>query len=63
MTLGERILYFRADRGLSQTQMAELLNTTALTIHNIETGKSIARKTTVIRFLKKMNELEEKEND
>lgn len=50
MTLGERIIYYRAKNRLSQKDFAELCGVTPQTIYAIENGYQKASKTTVIKI-------------
>lgn len=60
MTLGERMVNYRAEHGISQTEMAELLGTNLNMIFRCERGDKL-HKVNAIRFTKKLDELEGKE--
>ena len=61
MTLGERMVSYRAEHKLSQRQLGEIIDESLNTIFRCERGDNMhfANK---IRIEKKMNYLEEKEN-
>jgi transcriptional regulator with XRE-family HTH domain len=61
MTLGERMLSYRARHRISQTKLAELIGETQNVIHIIETGKHRPHKANEMRLSAKIQELEEKE--
>lgn len=62
MTLGERMLQYRARHRISQRKLADLLGEKHInTIHRIEKGKIKPHKANEIRLSAKMCELEEKE--
>ena len=63
MTLGERMLNYRAKHFLSQTELAKLLGTYCDMVFRIENGKYNTRKTTEIRLSQKLTELEEADNE
>lgn len=60
MTLAERILNYRAEHHLTQTQMAELLGTNISMIFRIESNAHKTHQVNVVRFSKKLDELEGK---
>ena len=59
MTLGERMINYRAEHGISQTEMADLLGTNCNMVFRCERGDKL-HKVNVIRFTKKLDELEGK---
>ena len=62
MTLGERMLQYRAKHKISQRQLAELLGEKYInTIHRIEYNKHKLHKINEIRLTEKMDKLEEEE--
>ena len=62
MSLEERVLLFRAKKGLTQRQMDVVLGERAGTTHSIESQKHKMHSARRLRFELKMRELEEKEN-
>ena len=62
MTLGERMLHYRARHNLSQRQLDRLLGISTHSTYKIENGVNKLRKTRKIFIESKMKELEEKEN-
>lgn len=60
MTLAERILNYRAEHRLTQAQMAELLGTNHGMIFRIENNTHKPHRVNVVRFSKKLDELEGK---
>ena len=62
MTLGERMLQYRAKHNLSQRRLADLLGTNTTAIFRWESNKNKPHKANELRLLNKMKELEEKEN-
>lgn len=64
MTLGERMLQYRARHKISQKKLAELLGEKHInTIHRIECGKHKPHKANEIRMSAKMSELEAEERE
>ena len=64
MTLGERMLQYRAKHKISQRQLAELLGEKHInTIHRIECDKHKPHKINEIRLTEKMDKLEEEERE
>lgn len=64
MTLGERMLQYRAKHKISQRQLAELLGEKHInTIHRIECNKHKPHKINEIRLTEKMDKLEEEERE
>ena len=63
MLLGERMLIYRANHDLTQTELANLLGTYSDMIYRIENGKYNTRKTTEIRLSQKLTKLEEADNE
>lgn len=64
MTLGERMLQYRARHKISQRKLAELLGEKHInTIHRIECGKHKPHKINEIRLTEKMDKLEEEERE
>lgn len=62
MTLGERMLQYRARHKISQRKLAELLGEKHInTIHRIECGKHKPHKINEIRMSARMSELEAEE--
>ena len=62
MTLGERMLEYRAKHGLTQKQLADLIEENSNTIFKCENNKHKLHKVNELRLHLKMKELEEKEN-
>lgn len=62
MTLGKRMLEYRAKHGLTQKQLANLLEESPNTIFKCENDKHKLHKVNELRLHLKMKELEEKEN-
>lgn len=62
MTIGERMLVYRAKHGLTQRQFAELLGEHANTIYKVENGVQLHR-VNEIRIELKLTELEEKDDE
>ena len=62
MTIGERMLEYRAKHDLTQKQLAELLGENSNTVFKFENGKTKPHKVNELRLHIKMKELEEKEN-
>lgn len=62
MTLGERMLEYRAKHGLTQKQLADLIKENSNTIFKCENDKHKLHKVNELRLHLKMKELEEKEN-
>lgn len=62
MTLGERMLEYRAKHGLTQKQLADLIKENSNTIFKCENNKHKLHKVNELRLHLKMKELEEKEN-
>lgn len=62
MTLGERMLRYRARHNISQRELAEFLGTYHNNISRIESGKYKPHRANELKFNLKMNELEEQEN-
>lgn len=60
MTIGEKILMYRAKHNLTQQQMADLLGVHCNMIHRYEKGGVNPHKVKVIQLEQKMKELEEK---
>lgn len=63
MTLGERMLHYRAMHGLSQAQLAAYLGTYSNNISRIESGEYTPHKANELRLSIKLKELEENKND
>lgn len=64
MTLGERMLQYRARHKISQKKLAELLGEKHInTIHRIECGKHKPHKANEIRLTERMYELEAEERE
>lgn len=64
MTLGERMLQYRARQKISQRQLAELLGEKHInTIHRIECGKHKPHKANEIRLTERMDKLEAEERE
>ena len=64
MTLGERMLQYRAKHKISQRQLTELLGEKHInTIHRIECNKHKPHKINEIRLTEKMDKLEEEERE
>jgi DNA-binding XRE family transcriptional regulator len=61
MTLGERMLSYRAEHKLSQRQLGEIIGESINTIHRCERGDNMHLANSM-RLEKKMSFLEEKEN-
>ena len=61
MTLGERMLQYRAKKGLTQKELAELLETNSMMVWRCEKGCFKLHKVNEIRLMNKMKELEENE--
>ena len=62
MTIGERMLEYRAKHDLTQKQLAELLGENSNTVFKFENEKTRPHKVNKMRLHLKMKELEEKEN-
>lgn len=62
MTLGERMLNYRARHNLTQIEMAELMGENSNTIYKCESGKVKLHKVNEVRVNIKLKELEDKEN-
>ena len=58
MKLSERIIAYRASKGLSQEDFAELVGVKRLTIFNIENEKSKPQKTTEYKINKVLEDFE-----
>ena len=64
MTLGERMLQYRAGHKISQKKLADLLGEKHInTIHRIECGKHKPHKINEIRLTEKMSKLEAEERE
>jgi transcriptional regulator with XRE-family HTH domain len=61
MTLGERMLQYRAKKGLTQVELAELLETNSMMVWRCETGRFKLHRVNEIRLTNKMEELERNE--
>ena len=61
MTIGERMLLYRAEHKLSQRQLGEIIGESLNTIHRCERGDKMHLANSM-RLEKKMNVLEDKEN-
>ena len=62
MTLGERMLEYRAKHKISQLKLAVILDESVGTIYRCESENFKLHKVNEIRLKNKMNELEEKDN-
>lgn len=62
MTVGERMLRYRAKHRLTQSQLGEKIGETVSTIFRCESGKVKMQKVNEVRLTIKMDELEENEN-
>ena len=62
MKIGERMLLYRAEHKLSQRQLGEIIGESINTIHRCERGDKMHLANSM-RLEKKMDVLEEKEND
>lgn len=62
MTLGERMLDYRAKHGLTQKQLADLLEENSNMVFKCENNKHKLHKVNELRLHLKMKTLEEKEN-
>lgn len=63
MTIGEKLLLYRAKYNLTQKQMAKLLNVHSNMIHRYEKENVTPRKVKVIQIEKKLKELEMNKNE
>lgn len=63
MTLGERMLTYRARHNISQRELADLLGTYDNNVSRIELGKHKPHRANELKFNLKMNELEGNENE
>lgn len=64
MTLGERMLHYRARHRMSQRKLADLLGEKHVnTIHRIESGQHKPHKINEIRLTEKMDKLEAEERE
>ena len=61
ISLGVRMLSYRARNRLSQRELAELMGETLMTIYRTESGVHKPHKANEIRLSEKMDELEAKE--
>lgn len=62
MTLGERMLNYRARNNLTQTELAEKLKISLTAVYRCESGKFKMHKVNELRISQKMSKLEGKEN-
>lgn len=62
MTIGDRMLQYRARHNLSQTELGALIGEGISTIFRAESGKYRTHKANEIRLTEKMNKLESDEN-
>lgn len=63
MSIADRMINLRAEHGLNQRQLGELMHFSPARICQIETGKHKMRKTTEISLNKQIDELEAKLNE
>ena len=63
MTLGERMLQYRARHRISQSKLAELMDEDLMTIYRIENGIHKPHKINEIRLTEKMDKLEAEERE
>ena len=61
MTLGERMLHYRARNRISQSKLAELMDEDLMTIYRIENGIHKPHKINEIRLTQKMDKIEAEE--
>ena len=62
MTLGERMLQYRATKRISRFELANRLGEHINTIYRVENGIHKPHKVNELRLTQKMDKLEEKEN-
>ena len=63
MSIGERMLKFRAMRRITQKQLSEMLGVPIYTVFSCENNKHKPTKANEIYLSSKLKELEESEND
>lgn len=64
MTIGERLLMFRAKYNLTQKQMSKLIDENVNMLYRYENGNNKPHKKNELRILMKLDELEkERENN
>lgn len=56
MEFKDKLLNFRAENDLTQTQLAEILGVSVAIIHRYETGKAEPHRVNLIKFERIMNE-------
>ena len=62
MTLGERMLNYRAMHKLTQAELADILEINPMAVYRCESGKFKMHKVNELRISQKMSKLEGKEN-
>lgn len=63
MTIGERMLQYRASHGLTQTDFGNLIGESLSVVFRAESGKHKMHKVNEIRLTNKMNKLEGLEDE